>query len=179
MSDTSKNVSKATPAQTTVWGIRAGESGDADALFLSKSVVALGLGKIGELRKGQADRPSIKAAITASYPEKSAMAVARNAGQLFHFFHDVAVGHLMVYPSRIDGQVHIGRVDGPYYHDPSIHADYPHRRRVKWLVSVPRNHFSQEALFEMGSATALFQIRRYANEFLEAAQKRRVAPPPS
>jgi restriction system protein len=167
------------PAHTTIWGIRAGETGDADSLFFAKNVVALGLEKIGELKERRADRLAIKTAIATYYPGKTPSAVARNAGQLFHFFHNIVVGDLMVYPSRIDGQVHIGRVQGPYFYNPSILASYPHRRLVKWLVSVPRASFSQEALFEMGAATTLFQIRRHANEFWDAALKKQILPPPN
>lgn len=180
MSDKTKTESRMKPDHPTVWGIRAGETGDADALFLTEHVVALGLEKIGDLQKNNVMlRSSIKTAIADCYPEKTIMAVRRNAGQLFHFFHDTAVGDLMVYPSRIDRQIHIGRVEGPYYHDPSIHARYPHRRRVKWLVTVPRIQLSKEALFEAGSATAFFQIRRHASEFWDATRRKAVARPPA
>ena len=157
--------------EPTIWGIRAGEAGEAHKLFVERSVVALGLEKIGELEQGRADRQSIKNALKASYPEKSALAVARNAGQLLHFFQDMSVGDLAVYPSRIDRKILIGRIEGPYYHDSSTNAAYPHRRPVTWLVSVSRSHFSQEARFEMGSATALFQIKRHAGEFRSAAEE--------
>src|SRR5665213_1369489 len=141
-----------------VWGIRAGTLGDADTLFLTKGVVALGLEKIGTLNIGSADRALIKIKIQKLYPAKTPTAVGRNSGQLFHFFHDVTVGDLMIYPSRIDHQVHIGRVNGSYYFDSSIHGDFPHRRPVKWLVTVPRTHFSQGARYEIGAATSLFRV---------------------
>jgi restriction system protein len=38
-------------------------------------------------------------------------------------------------------------------------------RSVKWLKSVPRLKFSQGALYEIGSAMSLFQIKNYADEF--------------
>jgi restriction system protein len=156
--------------QATIWGVRAGKGGEADTLFLTNCVVALGLEKVGKLQ-AQSDRQSIKRAIVASYPGTSATALARNAGQLFHFLHDIRTDDLVVYPSRIDGAVHIGVIQGPYYYDFSLLAEYPHRRPVKWLVSAPRDRFSQAALFEMGAATTLFRIRRHADEFYEAARK--------
>lgn len=159
-----------TSDQSTVWGIRAGKGGVADTLFLTRCVVALGLERIEKLST-RSDRQSIKLAVLASYPDKSASALAKNAAQLFHFLHDIRIGNLVVYPSRIDGAVHIGVIQGPYYYDCSLLAEYPHRRPVKWFVSAPRDRFSQGASFEMGAATALFQIRRHADEFWEAARR--------
>ena len=160
------------PRDAAVWGIRAGETGDADTLFVKENVVALSLGQIGRLQTAKSDRAEIKRALVALFPEKSPMTIARNAGQLFSFLHTVVSGDLMVYPSRIDRLVHIGRVNGPYYFDESGNSKYPHRRSVIWLATVPRNRFSQEALFEMGSATTLFQIRRHGDEFRAAAKKK-------
>jgi restriction system protein len=160
------------PIATTIWGIRAGQTGEADTLFLTKSVVALGLAAIGSLDIGQADFTSIKIKIRKLYPTKTPTAVARNASQLFHFFHDISIGDLMIYPSRIDRQVHIGRIDGSYYFDSSIHRGFPHRRSVTWLVMTPRTTFSQGARYEMGSATSLFQIKRHSDEFRDAIRKR-------
>jgi len=36
-----------------------------------------------------------------------------NAGQLFRFVHEMAVGDLVVYPSKRDRLIHIGRIVGP------------------------------------------------------------------
>jgi restriction system protein len=159
-------------AGLAVWGIRAGERGEADALFLKNDVVALALDEIGPLHS-LAIWEAIKLAIAKSYPKKTAMAAARNAGQLFHFIHDMSIDDLVVYPSRIDKRIHIGRVKGSYYYDLTILKAYPHRRGVQWLVNVSRDGFSRDALFEMGSATAFFRIRRHAGEFQEALDVRR------
>jgi restriction system protein len=150
----------------TIWVIRAGETGDADALFLSKSVVALSLGAIGNLKAiAPPRRSAIKSALLKHYPQISTIARARNAGQLFRFIQSIQVGDLMVYPSRVDRKVHIGRVTGSYYFDERILPKYPHRRSVAWLTVVSREVFSRNALLEMGAATTLFQIRRHIDEF--------------
>src|SRR5258708_5002195 len=83
---------------TAIWCIRAGQTGEADTLFLAKSVVALGLAEIGSLDISQADLTLIKLRIRKLYPTKTPTAVARNANQLFHFFHDISIGDLMIYP---------------------------------------------------------------------------------
>jgi restriction system protein len=154
---------------TTIWVIRAGETGDADALFLSKNVVALSLGAIGSLKAiAPPRRAALKLALLRHYPQISTIARNRNAGQLFRFFQSVQVGDLMVYPSRVDRKVHIGRVTGSYYFDEGFLPKYPHRRSVAWLTVVSRDVFSPKALLEMGAATTFFQIRRHVDEFRAA-----------
>jgi restriction system protein len=153
-----------------VWCIRAGRGGDANALFLTEGVVALGLDMIGDLRAIQSDLASFKAKIARVYSDKTTSAVTRNASQLLHFFQTVRLGHLIVYPSRIDGEIHIGHIAGEYQFDPSLRSEYPHRRKVAWVASVSREYFSQDALFEMGAPTSLFRIRRHPIEFQSAAR---------
>jgi restriction system protein len=75
------------------------------------------------------------------------------------------VADLVVYPSKRDRKIHIGRVEGNYQHDPTTEPGYPHTRAVKWLKEVPRTHFTQGALYEIGSAMSLFLVKNYADEF--------------
>jgi restriction system protein len=78
----------------------------------------------------------------------------------------MAVGDVIVYPSKFDKTVNIGLVSGNYAFLPSTDPKYPHRRRVEWKVHVPRPQFSQPALNEIGSAITLFRASTNAEEFL-------------
>lgn len=152
--------------ERTVWGIHAGKTGDAHSLFMEHSVVALGWFNIGDLSKIKADREAFKEAVTKAYPDKKAGAIPNNAGQLYRFTYELKVGHYVVYASKEDRQVHIARVEGEYKYDPNTEKGYPHLRAVKWLKSYPRTHFSQAALYEIGSAMSFFQVKNYAEEFI-------------
>lgn len=163
--------------ETTLWGIHGGRTGDADSMFLKKNVVAIGWYKVGDLGKLQSNRESFREAVTAAYPEKKPGSVPVNAGQLFRFVHEMAAGDLIAYPSKRDRLIHIGRIEGPYRYDPTTEPTYPQVRAVKWLAAVPRTKFSQGALYEIGSALSLFQIKNYAAEFYAAAEGKEVAPP--
>ena len=163
--------------ETTMWGIHGGRTGDADSYFLKKNVVAIGWAKVGDLGKFKSTREAFRDAVAAAYPEKKPGSVPVNAGQLYRFVHEMSVGDLIVYPSRTDRQIHIGRVEGPYRYDPNTEPTYPQGRPVKWLASFPRTKFSQGALYEIGSAISLFQIKNYATEFQAAAEGKVVAPP--
>jgi len=166
-----------TEKDMTIWGIHAGRTGDADSLFLQEGQVAIGWHKMGDLSTLQPDREGFKAKLVECYPESKAGAVPTSAGQMFRFVHEMQVGDLVVYPSKRDREVHVGRIEGPYRYDPSTVPNYPHRRVAKWLCSFPRTHFSQGALYEIGSAMGLFQVKNYADDFVAALEGKRISPP--
>jgi restriction system protein len=151
--------------ETKLWGIHAGHTGDADSLFLHKHVIALGWNQVEDLSKLKADREDFKAAVERAYPEKTGGVIPNNAGQLFRFVHEMKAGDLVLYPSKQDRLVHVARVEGPYRHDPTMAPGYPHQRPVKWLTTIPRTRLSQGALYEIGSALTLFQVKNYADDF--------------
>ncbi|WLD14659.1 restriction endonuclease [Planctellipticum variicoloris] len=151
-----------------IWGIHAGRTGDADSLFLKRNCIGLGWERIGDLAAIAPDREAFKASVIAAYPEKKPGAIPNNAGQLFRFVQEIQVGDLVAYPSKQDRQIHLGRITGGYRYDTSLEPGYPNLRGVQWVRAVPRTHFTQGALYEIGSAMSLFQIKNYADEFLAA-----------
>lgn len=155
--------------QSTIWGIHAGRTGDAHSLFMKHNVVAIGWPAMGDLSKIPADRESFKAAVAKAYPNKKPGAIPNNAGQLYRLVHEMKPEDLVVYPSKLERRVHIGRVTGDYSFAPS-NESYPNLRPVKWLKSFPRTHFRQGPLHEIGSALSLFQVKNYADEFLQALE---------
>jgi restriction system protein len=165
-----------TQEEVTIWGIHAGRTGDADHLFLTKNVVAVGWDKVGDLGALPPDREAFKSAFAKSYPTAKTGAIPTSGGQLFRFVHEMKAGDLVAYPSR-DRHIHIGRVIGPYNYDPSLDAGYPNLRPVEWLRTVPRTSFSQGALYEMGASLSLFQIKTYVDEYRAALEGHAVAPP--
>jgi len=158
------------PADTNLWGIHGGRTGDADTLFLKKGCVAVGWSKMGDLAALKPDRDAFKARVAEVYPEKKPGAIPNNAGQLFRFVHEMKPGDIVVYPSKRDRQVHLGRVEGGYTYDPKTEPGYPHVRKVKWIRSAPRTQFSQGALYEIGSAMSLFLVKNFADEFRGALE---------
>ena len=157
-----------TNKEQTLWGIHAGRLGDADNLFLKKNVIAIGWDELGDVTPIGGDREALKARLAEAYPNAKPGAIPVHAGQIHRFINEMEAGDLVVYPSKIDRQVHIGRIDGEYRHDPSLDPEYPNLRAVKWLGDYPRTRFSQGALYEIGSALTLFQVKNYADEFLAA-----------
>jgi restriction system protein len=151
---------------TTMWGIHGGSGGEADSLFLGKNRIAVGWNRIGDLSKLSPNRDAFKEAVEKTYPEKKPGAIPNNAGQLFRFVNEIGVGDWVAYPSKIDRHIHLGRVTGGYEFNPDVNPRYPHQRPVEWLHAVPRTMFSQGALFELGSAMSLFQVKNYVDELI-------------
>jgi restriction system protein len=164
-------------ADPVLWGIHAGSAGNADSLFLKKGLIAIGWDEVGDLSKIEGGRESFKKAVAKSRPDIKPGAIPVDAGQLFRFVHEMQVGDFVIYPSPQDRQVHIGSVEGPYLYDPSEQPFYPNRRPVKWQKSIPRTAFSQGALYEIGAAMSLFQIKNYADEVLAAIKGKPIPTP--
>ncbi len=162
--------------EQTVWGIHGGRTGDADSLFLKHNVIALGWRDMGDLSILPADRDAFRARVTQVYPDAKPGAVPNYAGQLFRFVHEMQVGDLVVYPSKIDHRIHLGRVEGTYTYNSEPESSYPQHRAVHWLKTLPRTHFTQGALYEIGSAMSFFQVRTYAEEFRAASEGKTLEP---
>lgn len=164
-------------SEQVVWGIHAGKTGDAHHLFLGQGLIGLGWDRIPNLNTIGPDREAFKATYALAYPQSKAGAIPPSAGQLFRFAHEVKPGDLVVYPSKSDRMVNIGRVEGPYRYDTAM-TGYPHVRPVKWIKAVPRTHFTQGALYEIGAAMSLFQVKTFSEEFI-AATSANAAPAPT
>ncbi|MEW5995007.1 MAG: restriction endonuclease, partial [Candidatus Zixiibacteriota bacterium] len=163
--------------ETVVWGIHAGSQADADKLFLHENVIALGWDDVGDLSNIPASREAFKEKLSTTYPDAKSGAIPVWAGALYRFVHEITPGDLVVYPSKVDRQIHLGRVTGAYEYNLSSNKDYPNQRSVKWLQSIARTSFTQGALYEVGTAMALFQVRNYADEFLAALEGQPIPPP--
>jgi len=155
-------------ADRTLWGIHAGRDGEADSLFLTKKVIAIGWHEMGDISSIGDDRGALKTKYSTTYPNAKPGAIPVHAGQMLRFASEMQVGDLVAYPSRADRQIHIGEIRGEYRHAPSTSVRYPNMRDVEWIDSFPRTRFSQGALYEIGSALTLFQLKNYADEYLAA-----------
>ena len=152
--------------EKTIWGVHMPRSLGANPI--DQGYIAVGWASLGDLSKLSQSRDAFKTAVNAKYPEFKVGAVPVHAGTLFKFVHEIKVGDFIIYPSKPDRMVNLGRVIGDYSFDPSGDARYPNRRKVDWMHSIPRAEFSQNALHEIGSAVTLFQVKNNADEFLFA-----------
>jgi restriction system protein len=146
-----------------VWGIHMGEH--VGARPIEQGYVAIGWTALGDLRQ-YPDREALKVALGTHYPDKKAGSRPVDAGVLFRFTKEMKTGDILVYPSKHDRMVNIGRFTGAFEHLADDQDDYPNRRQVEWLGHFPRNEFSQSALNEIGAFITVFLIQGNKGEFL-------------
>lgn len=124
---------------------------------------------MGDIFEIPADREEFKRRLAATYPEKKSGAIPVDAGTLFRFAYEVAAGDTIIYPSKHNRMVNIGRATGKRWHKPNANdfdEDLPNFLGVQWLGHYPRSDFSQAALNEIGSFITLFRVRKHTSEFL-------------
>lgn len=154
-------------SQRPMWGIHLEWHSGADQA--PPADIAIGWDALGDLSTLPPSRDAFKARYVQAYPGEKPGAVPVKAGILYRFAREMQAGDIVVYPSKADRTIHVGRITGPYEYRQASGGEYPHRRSVAWLAAVPRAQISQPALYEIGSAITLFQISNNADEFLAAA----------
>src|ERR1035437_7727678 len=142
------------------WGFHIYARGDS---FVKQGYVALGWQEMGDLGTISPTREAFKTKVRQVFGDQPH--VTNSAGQLFRFVHEMKPGDHVIYRSKIDRQIHVGRVKGMYQYKPELNAEYCNIRTVEWIKTVPATQFSQGALYELGSALTLFQVKNYAEEF--------------
>ena len=142
------------------WGFHIYASGDS---LVKKGYIALGWYEMGDLGSLVATREAFKAKVLEVYGDKPSN--TNSAGQLYRFVHEMKSGDFVIYRSKVDKQIHIGKVKGNYEYKPALNAEYCNVRTIEWLKTLPATLFSQGALYELGSALTLFQVRNYAAEY--------------
>lgn len=147
-----------------VWGIHMGEKVGSSPL--DNNYVAIGWHAVGNLQPCAGSREQLKEALTATYGPTKKGKLAGNAGVLFRFVNDIQRNDVVIYPSKSDRMLNIGRVVGDYVYVENDPHEYPNQRAIEWLGSFPRSDFSQAALNEMGAFITLFSVKRHRNEFL-------------
>jgi len=151
-------------SEQVLWGVHMDASVGTDPT--DKGYVAIGWNQLGDLSKIPANREAFKKIVLEGIVGAKPGSIPVQAGVLFRFLHEIKESDFVVYPSKIDRMVNLGKIAGPYRYDPKQNPDYPNCRKVQWLKHIPREEFSQEALYEIGSFITLFAVRSNRGEFL-------------
>ena len=153
-----------------VWGIH---NTNNEAMLLNEKVIALGWTKMGDLSKIKQDKDSYYKLYSKVYPESSKQSVANSASQLFRFVNEAKINDYVVYSTKFNRMINIGKIEGEYFFNEK-EQEYNQQRKVKWIKSFPRNKFSQGALYEVGSFLSFFKIKHYSDEFINALENKNV-----
>ncbi len=147
-----------------VWGIHMGVHVGSNPI--EKGYIGIGWHQLGDLSLVGNSRDAFKMALADKIDYEKKGAIPVHAGVLYRFVEEMAQGDIVIYPSKSDRLVNIGRIVGDYEYVESDQHGYPNHRRIKWLDSFPRTDFRQVALNEIGSAMTMFMVNRNRDEFL-------------
>ena len=75
-------------------------------------MIAIGWREVGDLSRLRPDRETFKAAVLHAYPDAKPGAAPVNAGVLFRSAVELREGDLVIYPSKHDRMINLGRVVG-------------------------------------------------------------------
>lgn len=150
-----------------VWGIHNDTLG---AELVDDGFISLGWDRMPDLRTLGEDRERIRAELARLLPEAKPGAYPVWAGQLLRFAFEMREADLVISPYKRDSTINFGRIVGPYYYAAGEET-HRHRRRVDWInTGVSRAVFPQDALHEIGSALALFKVRKHVDAFARYLQ---------
>ncbi|MGQ3675297.1 restriction endonuclease [Xanthobacter sp. TB0139] len=157
------------------WVVRAERGGRLYDAFKEKSVIAIGWGDMGSLENLNT-RDKIAACVAATWPEWKPQAVAMATGQLYRFRSEMKIGDRVVTYDPGRRVYLIGEVAGDYRWDPSIDADDPNVRSVKWQGEGSRDLLSPRSRNSLGAISTLFQLSaEVIEDLLRALQSQRPA----
>lgn len=157
--------------QYRIWGVRAGNAGQADHIFIERDQIAVSFSDAGgDASQLPPSRGAFKEAFSRNGAAK-ASSIPIQAGQLYRFVHEMRIGDRVLYPRKCDRTLRWGEVVGPYVYDAEGAGEFAHRRSVRWLGRLSRDEFTQGALYELGSTLALFEVKSYSDEFLRRFER--------
>lgn len=122
------------------WLVRAGKHNELIDEFAQSDIVTIGW-PIGDVSTATS-REEVKQAYREEYPDHNSRRVGVNAGQVYGFAHEVAVGDPILTYDKTEREYHVGEVAGDYQYGLEDGPDgYPHVRQVKWDDHVSQDTF--------------------------------------
>lgn len=143
----------------TLWLVRAGKYGEREDFALENNVVVIGWNEVPDLSEIK-DRIELAEILKESYPDDKERTLMSWESQLWPFVHEFDKDDLVALPLKRRASIAIGEVIGDYRFEPDNPPDARHTRPVKWLDEFPRNQFSQDLLYSLGSARTICRIQR-------------------
>lgn len=143
--------------QKSMWMVRAEVGGKYFDDFKTKSIVAIGWTKMGDMSCLNS-REAFSQAASKAFPDMKKMQVANSAGQTYRFAREMKVGdRVLTYdPSR---RVYlVGTISSEYFYDKSLLEDDPNCRRVEWQGEVSRDLISVSSKNSLGAISTLFML---------------------
>ena len=136
--------------------------------------ISMGWKPLGDLSK---IKPNTREGFTdiykKCYPNDTLRSISQCVGQLYRFVYEVNIGDYVVFPTKYNRMVNIGKIVGEYYFDDNDNH-FVNKRNVKWIKHIPRTNLSQGALYEIGSFLTFFRVKNYYDEIMGIINNKKV-----
>ena len=144
------------------WVVRAG--GDIQGLVAERSLIGIGWSRVGDF--GALSPEDIKVKVRDAYPDYNPHQVGKAAGQLRRFAHDIVIDDIVLTPIKSTRQALMGKVTGPYRHDPAAETEcLANTRSVEWIrTDTLRDDLSTELRLSLGGLMTVFNVNDHADE---------------
>lgn len=153
------------PQNARWWGIHSGESGEAEALFMSGNMALDGVA-VGDLSTLPNSSGAFKVRARRAYAEEAEKTIEQWAGQWRRFVHEVNLGEKVVYKSKVSNSVHLGQITGDYQFAPTPDCDFAHTRSVRWVSSRCSTELPSHLQKQVALPNGLWELTTYAAELL-------------
>ena len=158
------------------WVVRAGR--DIQELVEPRSLIGIGWSEVGDL--GALSTEDIKGKVRATYPDDNPHQVSKSAGQLRRFSRDIAIDDIVLTPITSTRQALIGKVTGPYQHNPAAETEcLTNTRSVEWIrTDVQRDDLPTGLQTSLGGLMTVYRVNGRDDE-IEQVIERKQAPDPA
>ena len=150
--------------------VRAGRDGIYIEDFLRDKMVAIGWGKIGNLKEIHG-RDQIGELLDRFFPEYKKSQRSANAGQIHRFRDELLPGETVVTYDPSSRIYHLGVVAGEYNYRPELDEEIQHTRAVRWEGTISRDELTAATKNSLGSISTIFCVSEKASEELLAVSR--------
>lgn len=149
------------------WVVRA--DWDIQELVETRSLVGIGWHEVGDFGLSS---EGIGEQVRATYPSARPGTIRQTIGQLRRFAHQIEVGDIVLTPIKATRQVLVGKVTGPYQHNPAAETDnLTNTRAVEWLrTDILRDDLSNRLRNSLAGQMTVFSVNDHASEIAMVAR---------
>ncbi len=146
------------------WMVRAGDGNELIPEWVSKGIVSIGWGELGNLLSVNGKDKLLHKADKVYKDEKPGTR-QQWVSQVWRFSHDIVIGDKIITYEKESREYLVGKVTGKYEYNPTKIIDYPNVIKVSWKTKrISRDDMSQGAKNSLGGISTIFKVSQWGSE---------------
>lgn len=145
----------------TMWLCRAGRFGEHENKFIEDGRIYCTWDNLDVALTNFKSRQDLQDYFVSKNDETKVKTAMNWASQVWPFGNEMAIGEIVVLPSKINSVIHFGRITGEYEFNADAPNPFYHRRSIDWFaLNVPRSCFDQDILYSFGAFMTICRIKQ-------------------